>query len=93
MTKAFISFLALAALATPAAAEDSIRVSLVGKTPAMIHEEISRAALKVCLAQPAGPPFVAYTLKSCREDAIRRAEATLAMNAETASASRIASAR
>jgi hypothetical protein len=93
MTKAFISLLALAAVASPAAAADGIRVNLVGKSSATIHADIARAALKVCFDQFSGSPLASYYIKSCRRDAVHEAEAALAVNVQQASAGKLASAR
>ncbi len=45
--KTVLSLLLLAAAASPAAAQD-IRVSISGKSPAVIREDINRAAEAVC---------------------------------------------
>ncbi len=45
--KTILSLLLLTAAATPAAAQD-IRVSISGKSPAVIREDINRAAEAVC---------------------------------------------
>lgn len=93
MTRTFISFLALAAIATPVAAADSIKISLVGKTPAALHADITKAARKVCLDEHGAAPFAIYTLSACVRDSVRSAEASIGLSVPKTGSDRFAMAR
>lgn len=90
MTKTLLALFALAALASPAAAEDSIKVSLVGKTPTMIHADITRAAETLCARESVSP---LWSYSSCVSGTVRDTEAQIGMNAKKPVADKLASAQ
>ncbi len=67
--KTLLSTLLLAAaIAGPAAAQD-IRVSLEGKSPAVIREDIQRAASTVCASAYRDGDVGVHELAACERDA------------------------
>lgn len=78
MIKILTSTLALAMLtATPALAASEVRIRVAGKSDAVLHAEIVRAARKVCSEQLAGSGFELYLARRCVQDVVRDAEASL----------------
>jgi hypothetical protein len=89
----YITVLAAAsALAGPAAAQ-SLKVSLVGKDPATIQADISRAANIVCFRGARGPLEV-YSMRECVANTVKDAEARVpALAAKPAALEKVASTR
>lgn len=76
-----LSFLLLAAVAGPAAAQD-IRVSISGKSPAVLREDISRAAAAVCATAVREGDVDFFELNDCvrvvSDDSLQQAKAIAA---------------
>jgi hypothetical protein len=89
----YITLLAAAsALGGPAAAQ-SLKVSLVGKDPATIHADITRAANIVCFRGERSPLEV-YAIRGCVADTVKAAEAEIpALAAKPATLEKVASTR
>ena len=65
--------LATLALAPAANAQDSIRVSLVGKSSAQIHADIVSAAKKVCAKAVTGESLILDAYGRCMKDSVNSA--------------------
>jgi hypothetical protein len=93
MTKALIILAALGALAGPASAAESIKVSIAGKTPEAIHADILRAAQLVCFHEYATETLGYYMVSQCVARTVRETEAPLGMTAARPSPDKLALAR
>ena len=71
----FLTVLAAATLIAAPAAAQSMRISLVGKSPEQLHADISSAAKSVCTKATAGPAFERETYASCYKFAVKDAVA------------------
>ena len=65
-----LATLATLALATAASAEDSVRVSVVGKSTAQIHAEIVSAARKVCVKAVTGESLILDAYGRCMKGSV-----------------------
>jgi hypothetical protein len=90
MTKPLITLIALVALAGPASAADSVRISLAGKTPQTIRADIAHAAQTVCAQSYGSAAFGRYRTSACVRDTVQATEADLGMTPPKASPDKLA---
>jgi hypothetical protein len=64
---------AAAALLATSASAQSIHISTVGKTPAQLRAEVTKAAEKLCWRETAGSSFPADAQTTCVDHAVRAA--------------------
>jgi hypothetical protein len=75
-------------LAVPAYAQDEVRISLAGKSPAQVHAEIVKAASRVCYAQTRREPLYVHVYAACVQQSVSRALAQVGDSNRTAYAGR-----
>jgi hypothetical protein len=73
MIRTFTVLAALAAFATPAAAETQIRVNIVGKDAKTIQADIQKAAELACRQDVRNAFLYISPLKQCVEESVERA--------------------